>query len=44
VATIDDLHRMLTGDKIGVNSKLTVLRRSQKLDVELVPQDSPHRD
>lgn len=44
VATIDDLHRMLTGDKIGVNSKLTVLRRSQKLDVELVPQDSPNRD
>ncbi len=44
VATIDDLHRMLTGDKIGLKSKLAVLRRSQKLDVEIVPQDSPRRD
>ncbi|MGO9245304.1 MAG: S1C family serine protease [Verrucomicrobiia bacterium] len=44
IPTIDDLHRMLTGDKIGLKSKLTVLRRSQKLDVELVPQDSPRRD
>src|SRR5271170_3689518 len=44
VATIDDLHRMLTGDKIGLTSKLTVLRRSEKLDIELVPQDSPRRD
>jgi S1-C subfamily serine protease len=44
IATIDDLHRMLTGDKIGLKSKLTVLRRSEKLDVELVPSDSPRRD
>jgi S1-C subfamily serine protease len=44
LATIDDLHRMLTGDKIGLKSKLTVLRRSEKLDVELVPSDSPRRD
>jgi S1-C subfamily serine protease len=44
VATIDDLHRMLTGDKIGLKSKLTVLRRSEKLDIELVPQDSPRRE
>jgi S1-C subfamily serine protease len=44
ITTIDDLHRMLTGDKIGLKSKLTVLRRSEKLDVELVPSDSPRRD
>ena len=37
VATIDDLHRRLTGDKIGTNSRLTVLRRSQKIDIDLVP-------
>jgi S1-C subfamily serine protease len=43
VTTIDDLHRMLTGDKIGVKNTLTILRRSQKLDIDLVPQDSPQR-
>ncbi|HTS18201.1 MAG TPA: trypsin-like peptidase domain-containing protein [Verrucomicrobiae bacterium] len=44
VATIDDLHRRLTGDKIDAKSKLTILRRSQKLDVELVPRDSPRNN
>jgi S1-C subfamily serine protease len=41
VATIDDLHRLLTADKIGAASTLTILRRSQKLELEIVPQDSP---
>jgi S1-C subfamily serine protease len=41
VATNDDLHRMLTVDKIGKTSTLTVLRRSQKLNVGTVPRDSP---
>lgn len=40
VANIDDLHRMLTTDKIGITSKLTILRRSQKLDVEIIPAAS----
>ena len=44
IATIDDLHRMLTTDKIGVTSTLTILRRSQKLNVEIVPQDSQPGD
>lgn len=44
IATIDDLHRMLTTDKIGVTSTLTILRRSQKLNVEIVPQDSQRGD
>ncbi len=38
IATIDDLHRRLTADKIGVTSTLTVLRRSQKLNVTIVPE------
>ena len=38
IATIDDLHRILTVDKIGVTSALTILRRSQKLNVKIVPQ------
>src|SRR5206468_8023680 len=43
VATIDDLHRMLTVDKIGKPSALTVVRRSQKLNVPIVPDGSPGR-
>ena len=44
IATIDDLHRMLTPDKIGTTSSLTVLRRSQKLDVEISPQYLQRKD
>src|ERR1017187_3437340 len=43
VATIDDLHRLLAMEKIGAKSRLTVIRRAQKLDVEIVPQDSKRR-
>ena len=43
IATVDDLHRALTSEKIGVKSTVTVLRRSQKLDLEICPQDSPPR-
>jgi S1-C subfamily serine protease len=43
IATIDDLHRLLAMEKIGATSRLTVIRRAQKLDVEIVPQDSKRR-
>jgi S1-C subfamily serine protease len=43
IATIDDLHRLLAMEKIGAKSRLTVLRRAEKLDVEIVPQDSKRR-
>jgi S1-C subfamily serine protease len=43
VATIDDLHRMLGTDRIGVKSTLTVIRRSEKLDIEITPDDSELR-
>jgi S1-C subfamily serine protease len=44
IATIDDLHRMLTPDKIGTTSSLTILRRSQKLNVEISPQYLQRKD
>jgi S1-C subfamily serine protease len=40
VAGIDDLHRNLTGDWVGVHVKLTVLRRSEKLEIDVVPEES----
>lgn len=39
VSGIDDLHRMLTEGTIGARSTLTVVRRAQKLDLEVVPKE-----
>jgi S1-C subfamily serine protease len=36
---IDDLHRLLTGERIGAASTLTVLRRAQKLELWVVPSE-----
>ena len=43
IAGIDDLHKMLTEEKVGVHTKLTFLRRSEKLDVDIVPEESKAR-
>ena len=40
VAGIDDLHRLLTDEQVGLSVPLTVLRRGEKLVVEIVPQES----
>jgi len=39
-ASIDDLHKLLTGEKSGTMSKLTIIRRSDKLELEIVPEES----
>ncbi len=38
-----DLHRLLTEDKIGRRLDLTVLRGAEKLDLVVVPAESPRR-
>jgi S1-C subfamily serine protease len=40
VSGIDDLHRLLTEDRIGVASTLTVLRRAQRRQLTVVPAES----
>ena len=40
VAGIDDLHRNLTGDRVGVQVKITVLRKAEKLEIDVVPKES----
>jgi len=40
VRNVDDLHRLLTEDTIGVRSPLTLLRREQQLEVMVVPVES----
>jgi len=40
VASIDALHKLLTGAQVGVKSRLAVIRRSEKLDLDIVPEES----
>jgi S1-C subfamily serine protease len=40
IAGIDDLHKQLTGAQAGVRSSLTVLRHTEKLTLEIVPEES----
>jgi S1-C subfamily serine protease len=43
IAGIDDLHRLLTEERIGVRSSLAVIRRGEKVVVDIVPEESPRR-
>ena len=36
---IDDLHRLLTGERIGAESRLIVVRRAQKLELAVTPSE-----
>jgi len=36
---IDDLHRLLTEERVGVASSLAVVRRSETIDLEVVPAE-----
>jgi S1-C subfamily serine protease len=41
---IDDLHRVLTDQKVGVKSNMIVIRRNEKLTLSLTPEDSQMRE
>jgi len=44
VASIDQLHRLLSDERIGKNTTVTVIRRTEKLEIEVTPGESPrHR-
>jgi S1-C subfamily serine protease len=40
VAGVDDLHRLLTDSRVGKTLPLTVLRRTEKLDLKIVPREA----
>src|SRR5580704_17946302 len=40
VAGVDDLHRVLTDVRVGVSCWLTVLRRTEKLELKIVPEEA----
>ena len=43
IAEIDDLHKLLTEAKIGVKSSLTILRGSEKMELQIIPRESKSR-
>ena len=43
VAGIDDLHRLLIDEQVGLRSTLTILRGVELLTLDVVPQESPSR-
>jgi S1-C subfamily serine protease len=43
IPSIDALHRQLTDQQVGVRSPLTILRGTEKVTVEIVPEESRDR-
>lgn len=43
VQSVDDLHKLLSEHRIGVESQLNIIRRSEKLVLEIVPEESKVR-
>jgi S1-C subfamily serine protease len=43
IAGIDDLHKGLSEEKVGVKTPLSVLRRTEKVSIEVIPMESPAR-
>ena len=43
ISSIDDLHRALVGEEIGINSTLTVIRGVEMVELSVVPQELPPR-
>jgi S1-C subfamily serine protease len=39
-ASIDDLHRMLTHDRVGKSYPLTIIRETDKITLDIVPEES----
>jgi S1-C subfamily serine protease len=44
VTGIDDLHRMLTEEKVGVKTSLAVIRQTEKLNLSIIPEESKPRE
>jgi S1-C subfamily serine protease len=43
ITGIDDLHRMLTEEKVGVKTTLMVIRHTEKLNLTIIPEESKSR-
>jgi S1-C subfamily serine protease len=43
IGDVDDLHRILTEDKVGRKSRLAVIRGTEKIALDILPQESRSR-
>ena len=39
IAGVDDLHRLLTDAKVEVRSNIMIVRRTERLELSIVPQE-----
>jgi S1-C subfamily serine protease len=37
IASVDDLHRLLTEEQLGVAATITAIRATEKIEMEIVP-------
>jgi len=40
ISSIDDLHRLLTEEQVGVKLPLSIIRRSEKMVLDIIPEES----
>ncbi len=40
ITSVDDLHKQLTGAQVGVRSPLTIIRHTEKLQLDVIPEES----
>lgn len=43
IANIDDLHKLLTEERIGRTTSLSLIRRTEKLNFDVIPEESSNR-
>jgi S1-C subfamily serine protease len=41
IGSVHDLHKILVGEQIGVSASLTVIRHTEKLELPILPAESP---
>jgi S1-C subfamily serine protease len=41
IADLDSLHRILTENRVGTRVSMTLLRGTEKVELEIVPAESP---
>jgi len=44
ITGIDDLHRMLTEEKVGVKTTVVIIRHTEKLNLDIIPAESKTKD
>jgi S1-C subfamily serine protease len=43
IGSVHHLHKVLVGEQIGVNASLTIVRHTEKLELPILPAESPSR-